>query len=178
MGQGIRKISVRGGPPELLTELAQRVSGYWWDTDDTILFSSTEEMSLQDGYLVRISSTGGGGTPEVVTTPEQGSAHTYAQPLPDGRHILFTIRDVNAPASDGSIAIFSLENQQYETLIARGYNARYAPTGHIVFVRSGTLWAVPFDLDRLEITGTAVPMVNGVHVSKQPDRAGSIRIFR
>ena len=43
-----------------------------------------------------------------------------------------------------------------------GRDARYVETGHLVYARSGTLLAVPFDLDRLEVTGGPVPLVEGV----------------
>lgn len=29
-------------------------------------------------------------------------------------------------------------------------------------IRAGTIWAAPFDLDRLEVTGSAVPVLDGV----------------
>ena len=47
-------------------------------------------------------------------------------------------------------------------LIEDGFNARYAPSGHIVFIRDGSLWAVPFDVDTLEIVGEEVPVVTGI----------------
>jgi len=43
-----------------------------------------------------------------------------------------------------------------------GRDARYVETGHLVYARSGTLLAVPFDLARLEVTGGPVPLVEGV----------------
>ena len=49
-----------------------------------------------------------------------------------------------------------------KTLIARGSDARFVPTGHLVYVSAGTLLAVPFDLSTLEVTGEAVPVVEGV----------------
>ena len=49
-----------------------------------------------------------------------------------------------------------------QNLIEGGSHARYVPTGHLVFARGGVLFAVPFDLKRLEVTGGQVPIVEGV----------------
>ena len=56
----------------------------------------------------------------------------------------------------------SLETGVRKTLIEGGSDARYVPTGHIVYASGGTLFAVPFDLAKLEVTGGAVPVVEGV----------------
>ena len=45
-----------------------------------------------------------------------------------------------------------------------GVAGRYLPSGHLVFVRDATLWAVRFDLENLSIVGTPVPAVEGIRV--------------
>jgi len=85
--------------------------------------------------------------------------------LPGGDAVLFTIRLLDGPASEGSIAVLSLETGEFQPLISQAFAASYAPTGHIVFARSGALWAVPFDPERLEIIGTETPMVEGVQTN-------------
>ena len=47
----------------------------------------------------------------------------------------------------------------------QGNQARYVPTGHLVYARRGTLYAAPFDTDRLEVTANPVPVIVGVDVS-------------
>ena len=47
-------------------------------------------------------------------------------------------------------------------VVEGGSDARYLPTGHLVYALGNTLLAVPFDLDRLEVTGGPVPLVEGV----------------
>ena len=86
----------------------------------------------------------------------------WPEVLPDGNAILFVIRPENGSAEDGGIAVLSIETGEVRSLIDGGYLPRYAPTGHIVFARTGGLWAIPFDLARLETTGSAVPVVEGV----------------
>ena len=43
-----------------------------------------------------------------------------------------------------------------------GTFGRYLPSGHLVYVNGGTLFAVPFDLDRLEVRGTPSPVLDQV----------------
>ena len=47
-------------------------------------------------------------------------------------------------------------------LIAHGSHPRYVPSGHIVFARSGALFAVPFDASRLQKTGAEVVVLEDV----------------
>ena len=39
---------------------------------------------------------------------------------------------------------------------------RYVPTGHLVYAQAGTLMAVTFDLEQLEVTGDPIPILEGV----------------
>jgi WD40 repeat protein len=74
--------------------------------------------------------------------------------------------------SNGNINVLSLKDRQYRLLIEGGIAPRYAPTnpaasgqrgtGHIVYWRNATLFAVPFDLRRLEVTGSPSPILEGV----------------
>jgi len=55
-----------------------------------------------------------------------------------------------------------METREVRTIVEGGYRPQYAPTGHILFVRAGALWAVPFDLDRLETTGPEILVLEDV----------------
>ena len=61
---------------------------------------------------------------------------------------------------DFTVVLQSLDTGERKRLI-EGDRPHYVPTGHLVFFRGSTLWAVPFDLDRGEITGTAAPVLEG-----------------
>jgi serine/threonine-protein kinase len=88
------------------------------------------------------------------------------QLLPDGRTLLFTITQRTASAIDpwdkAAIVVQSLKTGARKTLIEGGTDARYVPTGHIVYMLGGTLFARPFDLGTFELTGTPIPVVEGV----------------
>ncbi len=162
MGARFNKISLRGGPPQTLTEDITRVYGGTW-VDDSIVISTTDGVDLFAGYLARVPAAGG--APEMLTTPEPGTAHLEPRALPGGEAVLFTIRLLDGPASEGSIAVLSLETGEYQPLISQAFAASYTPTGHIIFARGSALWAVPFDPERLEIIGTETPIVEGVQTN-------------
>ena len=80
--------------------------------------------------------------------------------LPDGKAVVFTvINDVNFQT-----AVLSLETGEKKIVIEGGRQARYVPTGHLLYevANSGTLMAAPFDLTQLEITGDSAPILEGV----------------
>ena len=62
----------------------------------------------------------------------------------------------------GQIVAQSLETGERYVLVDGGTDARYLPTGHLVYTQGGTLFAVPFDVARLEVTGGPVSLVDGV----------------
>ena len=105
-----------------------------------------------------------GGTPEVLTTldlDEGDVAHHWPQLLPHGKGILFTVHDGSGLSDQQSIFAQSFESGERRFLV-RGSHFRYVPTGHLIYARAQTLFAVPFDLDRLELIGTGVPVQTGV----------------
>jgi hypothetical protein len=105
----------------------------------------------------------GGGMPTTVTELASGeSAHLRPQILPGGKAVLFTVARSTADAVTGSIEVVSLGDQHRKTLLRGGAPGRFAPSGHLVYGYQGTIWAIPFDLDRLETRGRAVPVLDGV----------------
>ena len=106
-----------------------------------------------------------GGTPEPLTTPDVGAGeatHMYPRFLPDGNRVLFTIE-----TRDGGsyLALLSLDTLTWRQLdlIADAGQAQYVSSEHLVFAQAGGLVAAPFDLDRGEVTGTPVPLFDGVY---------------
>jgi eukaryotic-like serine/threonine-protein kinase len=126
---------------------------------------------LPDGSFVY--STGGGqsglrlvppdaASYEVLTTIDRAGnerTHTFPHALPNGRGILFTIDNL---AGDRQIAVIDLQSKRVKVLARGGSSPQYSPSGHLLYAASGTLYAVPFDLDGLELTGAATPVVNGL----------------
>ncbi len=130
--------------------------GASWGRDDVIVFSSDAAPGL-----MQVSASGG--APESITTLENDeSDHRWADILPGGKAVLFTLWSGNF--ENARIAIQSLDTGERQTLVD-GSHPRYAPTGHIVFARANSLWAVPFDSDRLEVTGELTPVLEEVQVN-------------
>ena len=105
-------------------------------------------------------SANGGEEEEVTALAEGESDHAWLDALPNGRGILFT-RDIGSVNED-EIAVLSLETGEIRVLL-QGVRARYAHSGHIVYVSGeGTLLAVPFDMDRLEVTGPSRSLMEAI----------------
>jgi hypothetical protein len=90
---------------------------------------------------------------------------TGPQILPGDDAVLFTLAGSAFTGTDwekAKIVVQILSKGEQKVLINGGTDARYLPTGHLVYVRAGTLLAVPFDVESLEIEGDPVPIVEGV----------------
>ena len=59
----------------------------------------------------------------------------------------------------------SLGDHRRKTLQRGGTFGRYLPSGHLIYVNKGTLFAVPFDLETLAVRGTPSPVLEQVAYS-------------
>ena len=108
--------------------------------------------------------TANGGTPEVLVSVKDGEQAYGPQILPGGETVLFTLATGTAAErwDQAQIVTHSLRSGERKTLVDGGSDGRYVPTGHLVYAVGGIVFAVPMDLRRLEVTGGAVPIVEGV----------------
>ena len=91
------------------------------------------------------------------------TAHRWPEFLPGGEALLFTVaRGDRAYPQNLETWVLDLNSNQRTLLATGGGNPHYSPSGHVVFGVDGTLRAVPFDLDRLEVTGAPVVVLDGV----------------
>ena len=102
-----------------------------------------------------------GGTPVQLTQAESGTAHFFPEALPGGRAILFTALSSRVDLGSGRIDMLSLETGEVRTIVDVGYAAHYLPSGHLVFARQGSLWAIPFDPRSGQTSGQAVVVLQG-----------------
>ena len=79
--------------------------------------------------------------------------------LPGGGGVLFTIL---TDRGEPHVAVLDLKNNRRKTLIRSGSQAEYVETGQLIYADAGTLWAVRFDLAKLELIGDAVPVIEHV----------------
>jgi serine/threonine-protein kinase len=158
----LKKISIRGGPPVTLCNVNSEPRGASWGPDNTIIFATSDPST----GLLRVSA--GGGDPTVLTTPDTAGGETdHVNPfvLPGGHAVLFTILMGRRQIDDARIGVLDLQTGRRKILIRGGVDARYVDTGHLVYTAAGTLRAVGFDLGRLEVTGTPVPIAEDVTIA-------------
>jgi eukaryotic-like serine/threonine-protein kinase len=116
-----------------------------WSREDLILFGITP-----DGPFQRISANGGEPS-EVLKPSPQANVLELPVFLPDGRHFLF-----HASGTEPGIYVGSLGPSEPPKRILNARAATYASSGHLLFVREGTLFAQVFDPVRLELTGNSM----------------------
>ena len=132
------------------------IRGGSWGEDDTIL------LGLRSLGLGRVAATGG--EVEIVVTDEGGRQIWYPQILPGGQAALFT---VSGPAPDsGDVLAVDLETGAVRTVQTDAVAGYATPSGHLVFLRGGDLWATAFDLDTHTVAGPPVRVESGIRVEE------------
>jgi Tol biopolymer transport system component len=151
----LRKVPVSGGTPLTLTKIT-RSRGASWSEDGTIIFAPNPASGL-----FRVSAAGGDAQP--VTTLDKAkkeATHRWPQVLPGGKAVIFTSHTQStADFDNATIEVLTLATGERRVLQRGGSYGRYVPSGHLVYVSKATLFAVPLDLSRLEVTGSPAPLV-------------------
>jgi serine/threonine-protein kinase len=153
VGTTLMRVELAGGRPQMMAELPEIPRGSAWGPDGTII------AALPRGGLVRVLASGGDAVS--VIKPEDGREFWDPQILPGGE-VLVTASFRKPDAGDA--VVVNLDRMEQKVVIRGAVGARYVPTGHLVFVRRGDLWAVPFDSSRLEASGEPVLVEEGVRV--------------
>jgi serine/threonine-protein kinase len=155
----LKKVSVSGGAPLILCDATDAGVGGTWGTDGTIVFPPTDTGGL---WWVPAA----GGQVEELTKPDpanKNASHRWPQFLPGGKAVIYTSHDgLMHNYNEAVIEVVSLDTKERKTLYRGGSHGRYVPSGHLVFVHKGTLFAAPFDLEHLELTGPPTPVLESV----------------
>jgi len=156
---GVWKVAVSGGAPIQVCTVsgeAGTMRGLAWGEGELFFPAG------MGGGLKAVPEAGG--EARVVSSLDREReevSHRWPDLLPDGRHLLVTIKTAQtASFDDGLIGVVSLETGQVQILLEGGSYARYSPTGHILYARGSTLFAVAFDPDALAIEGTPFEVVD------------------
>jgi len=145
----LKKIQVSGGAPITLCPSDPPFGASW--SNGAILFSTSKGILRVAEY---------GGTAENLVA---GGQLMQNPQLLNGDTLMFAVGQLGVNAwNRAQIVVQSLKTGQRRTLVEGGTDPRYVPTGHLVYARGGVLFAVPFNLRRLEVTGGPVPVVEGV----------------
>jgi Tol biopolymer transport system component len=149
----LKRVSVNGGAPVNLTPAVNPWGASW--ADDTIYYGQGSDgiwsVPASGGTATRVISVGPG---ELAGSPHR---------LPDSDWLLFTL----LPAGVGSwnraqIVLQSLSTDERVVLVNGGRDARYLPTGHLLYAVNGVLFVAPFDARGRRFTGNAIPVVHDV----------------
>ena len=158
----LKKVPVTGGNPVTLLDASpdRRLLDLTWDTEETILYA-------EPGGIMQISARGG--MPETLVKPVDGETLGSPRFLPSREWLLFsatTATGVNRWDS-AEILAQSIDSGERRLIWRGGADARYVPPGHIVYAQRNTLFALPFDVGELKVTGSPVAIVEGVSRSDQ-----------
>ncbi|MET0214975.1 MAG: protein kinase [Vicinamibacterales bacterium] len=151
----LRRIPVSGGAASTIAMVKVTPFGVSW---------SAEGILIGQGRAGIVRVPAAGGEPEQVASVAEDEWAHGPQMLPGGRTLIYTL----AKGSDvdrwdkARVVAHSLVDGTTRVLIEGGSDARYLPTGHLVYVLGGTIFAVPFDAESLMVTGTPMPVIVGV----------------
>jgi serine/threonine protein kinase/Tol biopolymer transport system component len=179
-GNALKKIELATGTVETICNCETGTGGGGtWNRDGTILFSKGLVVSplwhvpASGGLAVALppTSTDGGTAIDLVGT------NVWPQFLPDGRHFLFLTGAQRAPGL--YVGLLGSRDQKRVLQFARGIRATAGPDvvrtenptertrgwyagGFLFFVQQRSLMAQRFDLDRLEVTGGPMRLVEEI----------------
>ncbi len=151
----LKKISVDGGAAVTICDVPNSRGASWGDDGNIVLTPGPTEP------LWRVSSNGG--KLETLTKFNEGEhTHRWPQVLPGSKAILFTSHTTTGNYDDANIEVLLLKTGERRILQRGGFSAHYLPSGHLIYLHQTTLFAAPFDLDRLALTGPPAPILEDV----------------
>jgi serine/threonine-protein kinase len=150
----LRRVPAVGGSAVTIADSVGWGQSVWLE-DGTVVYP--------DGVWRLRRVPAGGGTPEVVFTPELGRYASPLSPLPGGRGLLFIHCDNNCTATS-ELWVADSRSGATKMLLPEVSWATYAD-GRLLFVRQdGAVLGVPLDLGTFELGGAPVPLLDGVTV--------------
>ncbi|MBK5294618.1 MAG: PD40 domain-containing protein [Acidobacteriia bacterium] len=151
----LKKVQVEGGAAMTLCEAGGVLGGDWGEDGNIIAALGTRSV------LSLIPSAGG--APKPVTTFTKGEVtHRWPQILPGGKAVLFISHTTGGNYDEAAIEVLSVPDGRRKKLHQGASWSRYVSSGHLLYLFKGTLFAMPFHLGRLETTGPAFPVLEGV----------------
>ena len=150
----IKRIFTAGGPASTVTKASHQIMGAAW-TNNGIVFGGRR------GGLHVVNPSGG--EARELTSPEGDEVHVWPAWVPDTDVVLFATGNGTTGRFEGKLAAFDRAAGRMVRLNIAGTHPRYLHTGHIVYsANDGTLSAIAFDARRMELTGSPVPVLEGI----------------
>jgi serine/threonine protein kinase/Tol biopolymer transport system component len=145
----LKRVDLDGGSLQTLAH-AEAGAGGAWSRGGTIIFSANPGRPI-------LQVPAKGAEPTAVTpfqAPQQAS-QSFPQFLPDSRHFLYF---VTGSRETSGVYIGQTDGLTSHRLLDADAPAVYTSTGHLLFMRQGTLWAQAFNAERLELSGNTFPV--------------------
>ena len=156
----LKKVPVTGGTPVLLSRGRRAHLGATWEDGRILLGQPTPPA------IVEIPENGGAAN-QLVTLNEKTGEQAAESAARRGRAVsavyVAHARGRMGRRLDRRPRIWRPASAR---CLLQGTDARVLPTGHLVFAREGTIFAVPFDETRLTVTGGPVPIQQGIQTSR------------
>ncbi|MCZ6705636.1 MAG: serine/threonine-protein kinase, partial [Bacteroidetes bacterium] len=153
----LMRVSVSGGSEIPITDLPGPLSGAYWGEDGYVY------LGFSELGMGRVPFSGG--VVEMLATPSDStSAFRYHGPvvLPDKRSVIYSLRRQEDSWDDAEIRLLDIVSGEDRRLHSGGSDARYLNSGHLIYVRRNSLYAIPFDAKRGQIVGTQTPVMDEV----------------
>ena len=144
----LKKVSVAAGTIQTLCEAPNARGGSW--ADDSIYFAATN-----NGGISKVSADGG--APTEVTSLDRAKgeiSHRWPQVLPGGQALLFDVW-TGPGADEKQVHVQRLDSGKRTVVVQAAASGRYVASGHVIYARNDELFAVPFDVDSLRVSGQA-----------------------
>ncbi len=152
----LRKVSIAGGQATVLAKCPLGHGGSWSE-DGSIIAGCNFTLS-------KVPASGGALTPLTELSPGE-MVHRWPQVLPGGKAVLFTAYPAVTGVDGAAIQVISTKDRRVRTLVQGGTWGRYLTSGHLVYLNKGTLFAIPFDSNALELRGTPVRVLDEIAYS-------------
>jgi len=160
--QRLKRIPAAGGAAQVLAGDILEQKGGTWSPDGRIVYGPDYRAGL-------LEVPAGGGPARAFTTLDAGAgelSHRWPRFLPDGRAVLFLVQTAEGGAKDdrSRIDVVDARGARHE-LLSVNASAAYAPPGHLLFWRGGSLFAQPLDATRFVLRGEPVLVAAGVDLN-------------
>ena len=157
----LRKVRAAGGAAITIADTAASASGFGgatWLDDGSLVYVLPSLIELR-----RVSASGGKGT-VVLYDSTYGGGMSMPVALPRSRGLLF--QECSSGCVTMSLHVLDLRTGRHKLLLNDAAEGWYLPTGHLLYVRrDGVALVARFDLQRLEMAGEAVPVLENVFVN-------------
>jgi serine/threonine-protein kinase len=153
----LKKVSLDSGQVVALAD------GDWgggsWGEDGSIIYTP----DYLDG-LWRVAADGGGAEELTHPDPAVGELnHSWPDHVPGTAAVVFT--SFRLPLNESRVELYDMATGERRLLVENAVFGRYVATGHLLFVRESVVLAAPFDPRTLELTGSAVPVLEDAFVA-------------